>query len=93
MSSVRRRYRIFGRVQGVGFRYFCLETARTLALRGWVRNCPDGSVETEAEGPAADLASFAERLQTAHSWARVERMETVEMSPRNDTTEDFEITG
>ena len=45
------RLRIDGRVQGVFFRYCTVEEAGRLGLRGWVRNCPDGSVEVVAEGP------------------------------------------
>jgi len=40
-----------GRVQGVGFRWFIREHARTLGLRGWVKNRLDGMVELEVEGP------------------------------------------
>lgn len=39
-----------GRVQGVGFRWFARETARSLDLAGWVSNRPDGTVEVAAEG-------------------------------------------
>ena len=42
--------RIDGRVQGVFFRAATSEQATRLGLRGWVRNCPDGSVEVVAEG-------------------------------------------
>ncbi len=41
---------IEGQVQGVFFRYSTVEEAVRLRLRGWVRNCPDGSVEVVAEG-------------------------------------------
>ena len=39
-----------GRVQGVSFRYYTALTARRYNLTGWVRNLPDGTVETVAEG-------------------------------------------
>jgi acylphosphatase len=41
---------VSGRVQGVGFRWFVRVTGRRLQLSGWVRNCPDGSVEIAAAG-------------------------------------------
>jgi len=41
---------IEGQVQGVFFRYSAVEEAVRLRLRGWVRNCPDASVEVVAEG-------------------------------------------
>ncbi len=46
---------IVGRVQGVFFRYSAVEEAVRLRLKGWVRNCPDGSVEVVAEGPRQNI--------------------------------------
>jgi len=46
---------VHGEVQGVGFRYFTLRTAKALRLVGWVRNCSDGTVEIWAEGPSQAL--------------------------------------
>ena len=45
-------YRVRGRVQGVGFRYFVEQSAKALGVRGWVRNVDDGSVEVYAVGTA-----------------------------------------
>jgi len=47
-----------GRVQGVYFRASTRDQARQLGLRGWVRNCPDGSVEILTEGKPACLEQF-----------------------------------
>jgi len=49
-EKVRVILRIEGRVQGVFFRASAQEEAGRLGLKGWVRNCPDGSVEVVAEG-------------------------------------------
>lgn len=49
---------VHGRVQGVGFRYFVVREAQQLGLTGWVRNRPDGTVETEAVGDEATLERF-----------------------------------
>jgi acylphosphatase len=40
-----------GRVQGVGFRAFVVDSGLALGVTGWARNRWDGSVEVVAEGP------------------------------------------
>ncbi len=56
MNEIKQLYAIVhGRVQGVSFRYYTVQTARTLGLTGWVRNLPDGTVEVLAEGPCPPL--------------------------------------
>jgi acylphosphatase len=45
------RLLVAGRVQGVGFRAWVLRRGQELGVRGWVRNCRDGSVEVQAAGP------------------------------------------
>lgn len=43
---------VSGRVQGVWYRGWTVETARALGLSGWVRNRSDGMVEALFAGPA-----------------------------------------
>ena len=60
-----------GDVQGVGYRYFVIDNARSLGLTGWVRNRFDGSVEVLAEGPRAYLEILIDALQQGPRSARV----------------------
>jgi len=69
---VARRFRVAGRVQGVGFRAFVLDAAEAEGLAGWVRNTPDGDVEGVAEGEREALDRFAKRLQRGPASARVD---------------------
>lgn len=73
----RRGYRVIGRVQGVGFRWWTQRTAVGLGLGGWVRNEPDGSVVVQATGPAAALAELEEALRRGPIGARVDRIEAI----------------
>ena len=52
MPVVARHLTILGRVQGVFYRNWTVETARGLGLTGWVRNRMDGSVEALVQGEA-----------------------------------------
>ena len=62
---------VYGRVQGVGFRYFVIQKAHTLALRGYTRNESDGSVEVLAQGPHPALEQLLSYLRQGPSAARV----------------------
>src|SRR5215218_9025119 len=57
----RRRLRVTGTVQGVGFRPFVYRLAADLGLAGWVGNDSLGVV-LEAEGPPPALDELARRL-------------------------------
>ena len=64
--------KISGRVQGVGFRYYCRAEARRLNLSGWVRNLLDGSVEVMAEGSSKGLEDLLQWLKKGPPGARVD---------------------
>lgn len=44
-TKIRKHIVFYGRVQGVGFRYYAVNKANQLGLTGWVKNLPDGTVE------------------------------------------------
>jgi acylphosphatase len=69
--------RVYGRVQGVYFRYFVRTEARKLGLRGYVRNQATGdAVEVQAEGEKARLDKLLEQLKVGPPGALVRRVET-----------------
>ena len=65
MASTRYDIIYIGRVQGVFFRATALEIANGLAITGWVRNEPDGSVRCLAEGEPTVLDQFVIAIQKA----------------------------
>jgi len=65
------RLRITGRVQGVGYRAWAIETAARLGVRGWVRNRRDGSVEALVIGAENAVAAMIEECSNGPFAARV----------------------
>ncbi|AWK86409.1 acylphosphatase [Azospirillum thermophilum] len=49
------RAMILGRVQGVWYRGWTVQTATAFGLSGWVRNRADGTVEALFAGPAGTV--------------------------------------
>ncbi len=85
----RLKIRIYGRVQGVSFRFEARTMARYLGVKGFVRNMPDGSVLTEAEAGEKALGEFVSWCRKGPPFARVERIETEEMPVEGDTIFDI----
>ncbi|NJD09148.1 MAG: acylphosphatase [Gemmatimonadetes bacterium] len=91
MSDERRiRFLVHGRVQGVGFRFWVLRQAQALGLRGWVRNCRDGSVEVEAAGPSPALERLGLALRDGPPHAQVLELQ-VEAAHGDPLPDAFEI--
>jgi len=70
-----------GQVQGVGFRYFVVEKAHSLGLRGYARNESDGSVEVLAQGPRPALEQLLALLRRGPSAAHVSEVRTTWREP------------
>lgn len=73
-----RRLVIHGRVQGVFYRGWTVETARALSLSGWVRNRRDGTVEAVIAGQEEAVERMIERCHEGPAAALVERVEVEE---------------
>ena len=85
------RFLVRGHVQGVGYRWFVWREAERLALRGSVRNLPDGSVEVIAQGVEEALERLERALARGPSGARVDRVERAEVPHDMKLANDFEI--
>ena len=75
-----RAYRVTGRVQGVGFRWFTSRVAKELDISGTVQNHPDGSVRVHAKGAPALLDQLETTIGRGPAAARVEAVESMEPS-------------
>lgn len=91
MGTVARRAVVSGRVQGVGFRFFAERAAREAGVAGWVRNRPDGTVETVAEGEVEAVARYLDRLRAGPGGSRVTSLVDEEADVKQYRS--FEITG
>jgi len=67
---------VSGRVQGVGFRYHVLHSARRFGVIGDVRNLADGRVEIRAAGPGDDIAELLAAVRTGPPGSQVRSIET-----------------
>jgi acylphosphatase len=82
---------VYGRVQGVLFRYFVQNEARELGLKGYVRNLASGdAVEVQAEGERRQLNKLLGQLKVGPPGARVERVE-VKWTDYSGRFDDFSV--
>jgi acylphosphatase len=80
-----------GIVQGVGFRYFAAREARSLHLNGYVRNCMDGSVESEVEGTQEFVQDYIQAMQRGSAFSKVTAVD-VKWEKYQNKYKEFKIT-
>ena len=73
------RVNVYGRVQGVYFRYHTKLTADRLGLSGWVRNRADGSVEARISGNTRNVEEMIDWLQQGPDSASVHKVQITEL--------------
>jgi acylphosphatase len=84
--------RISGRVQGVNFRSWTREQARSLGLSGWVKNERNGAVSALFSGDGEAVGTMIERLRAGPPMASVRDVEVKDIDPA-ETDGEFRITG
>ncbi|MBC7120407.1 MAG: acylphosphatase [Candidatus Methanosuratus sp.] len=87
---VRVKIKVTGMVQGVGYRYYTYRIARGLALKGYVKNQEDGSVEVLAEGEKHKLMDLISELRIGPPNSRVDNL-SIEWQEGNNEYSDFKI--
>jgi acylphosphatase len=81
---------IIGKVQGVFFRDCTRDEAKRLRLTGWVRNRPDGSVETEVQGDKAEIRRMLNWMRQGSPMSAVVKVIHEQISV-NEQEKDFVI--
>ena len=84
-ETVRLTAYVSGRVQGVGFRYWAREQARSVGLAGAARNLDDGRVSVVAEGPRAACVRLLTALRGSDAPGRVTHVADEWSTPRGVT--------
>ena len=82
MSTVARRVRVHGRVQGVFFRDACAQEAVARDVRGWVRNDTDGAVTAHFEGETGGVEAMVSWCRSGPPRARVDDVEAQHVEPQ-----------
>lgn len=85
MEKPDRQYEVlvYGRVQGVGFRYAAQKQARSLGLKGWVENLQGGSVRIQIRGDSHSCTRFLQWCRTgpAYGWVESVDINELKLSP------------
>ena len=83
---------VYGRVQGVGFRYTTQYEAKKLGLAGYAKNLDDGSVEVVACGEEGQVEKLMQWLKSGGPRsARVERVLSEPHHPSGELTDSYPL--
>lgn len=79
MEKKRLELHYYGRVQGVGFRYWAHTQAIRAKVTGWARNEYDGSVTVQVQGTQDQIEIFMQGIQTGNRYIRIRSVEQKEI--------------
>ena len=67
--------KVSGKVQGVWFRKYALDSARDIGIVGMVKNLGDGTVLVNVSGDDENLRKFKELLENGSPNSRVDKID------------------
>ena len=67
--------KVYGKVQGVWFRKYTLDSARDIGVVGMFKNLVDGTVLVNAAGKNENLREFKELLENGSTNSRVDKID------------------
>ena len=80
VERVRYELHYYGRVQGVGFRYWAHTQAVKAHVTGWARNEYDGSVTVQVQGREDQIELFMQGLANDNRFIRISRIEKIRIA-------------
>lgn len=75
--------KVYGKVQGVGFRFFTSKVARKYNLLGYAKNLSDGTVEVVVQGKEQGIQDLIKEIKTGPILAKVEKLDIIFRKPLN----------
>lgn len=85
------RWVLEGRVQGVGFRWYVVNCAQSMGVRGWVRNRADGAVEVVGMASSSTIAELDALLAKGPPGARVTRITREDVPHQSVDSKSFRV--
>ncbi len=76
--------KIYGLVQGVGYRWFALDEAKKLGIVGYTRNMFDGTVEIDAQGDPGNMDKYLKKLHIGPGMGKVSKIELEHIGAKSD---------
>ena len=87
MGIIAVKFIVSGRVQGVGYRWFVLNAAQGLDIKGTVKNNVDGSVEVIAQSTPANIENMKLQLSKGPSFSRIDTIKESSQNANNNLIE------
>ncbi|SHI35884.1 acylphosphatase [Clostridium cavendishii DSM 21758] len=76
---IRKKLIIFGKVQGIGFRFFAQIKATHLSLTGYAKNPENGNVEINIQGESKNIDNFISILRKGNGFSRIDNITETEL--------------
>lgn len=75
MPMIRKEFFAYGRVQGVGFRFYIATLASSYNLTGFAKNLTDGSVQIQLQGDILNIAKVKSVILKPYRFILVENLD------------------